>query len=308
MPFFSIIIPVFNKEQFIDKTLKSVLAQTYSDYEIILVNDGSTDESETIIKTFSDPRIRYFYKKNEGVAVARNFGIDKAQGEYLCFLDADDIWYPNFLKTMRVYTQKLPGQGVFACAIEVETKRNSFVPNYSISKKGDFDIVNFFEASQRACVLWTSAVAIHKSVFTAVGQFDEKIKKSEDTELWIRIGLKYSIVFIWETLARYVYDENSISRSLNYFFEPYTFEKYAVLEQKNQQLKQYMDLNRFSAVVKCKLSGDLETAKLLYKQINLENISSKKTILMELPDFVLRFLIRIKNFAADNGLGNSVFR
>lgn len=308
MPFFSVIIPVFNKALFIGETLNSVLAQTFTDFEIIIVNDGSTDESEAIIKGFNDSRIRYYYQENAGVAVARNFGIDKAQGEFICFLDADDYWYPNFLETMQSYIQKLPEASVFACAIEVETKRNRFIPQYSIAKKSDFEIVNFFDASQHECVLWTSAVAIRKKVFDKVGKFDEKVKISEDTELWIRIGLAYSVVFIWETLARYVYDENSISRSWTYFFEPYTFEKYALLEQQNPKLKKYLDLNRFSAVIKCKLSGDFETAQKLKQQIDLSSLNTKKTILIHLPNFILKLLVQIKNQAATYGLGNSVFR
>ncbi len=308
MPFFSVIIPLYNKEKFVENAVKSALKQTFSDYEIIIVNDGSTDNSEAIVKAFTDPRIQYFSKENEGVAVARNFGINKAVGEYICFLDADDYWYPDFLKTMYSYIQKLPEQKVFSCAIEVETKHKSFSPTYSITKKSDFEIVNFFDASQRECVLWTSSTVLHKSVLTTVGQFDAQIKKSEDTELWIRVGLHYPIVFIWKILAKYVYDENSISLNFRYFFEHYTFEKYTLEEKKNPKLKHYLDLNRFSAVIKCKLNGDYKTAKLLYQKIDLKKIGWKKTILMQLPGIVLVFLVSFKNFLAKIGLGKSVFR
>lgn len=84
MPFFSVIIPVYNKASFVGETLKSVLAQTYTDFEIIVINDGSTDTSETVIQGFNDSRIRYYRKANEGVAVARNEGIEKAQGDFIC--------------------------------------------------------------------------------------------------------------------------------------------------------------------------------------------------------------------------------
>jgi glycosyltransferase involved in cell wall biosynthesis len=198
MPFFSIVITVYNKEKFVKNTLNSVLQQTFSDYEIIVVNDGSTDSSEAIITAFEDDRIHYFFKKNEGVAIARNFGIDKAKAAYICFLDADDYWFPTFLETMNKYIQKLPEQKVFACAIEVESKKKSFAAEYSIERKSDFEMVNFFDGSQKECVLWTSSVVIHNSVFEKVGIFDSNIKKCEDTELWIRIGLQFPIVFIWE--------------------------------------------------------------------------------------------------------------
>lgn len=308
MPYFSIVIPVYNKEQFVGETLKSVLAQTFTDYEIIIVNDGSTDKSEAIIQSIKDDRIHYFSKANEGVSFTRNYGIEKAKGEFICFLDADDYWCPMFLKTMHTYSQKFPEQNVFACAIEIETRNKTFAAHYSIAKKGDFEIVDFFEASQKECVLWTSSVAIHKSVFNTVGNFDTKIKKGEDTELWIRIGLQYPIVFIWEILARYVYDSKSVSRNLNYYFESYTFEKYASEEKKNPKLKQYLDLNRFSAVIKCKLNGDFTSAKHLYKQINLDAIGWRKVILLQLPSVVLKFLLGFKNVLAKIGLGKSVFR
>lgn len=303
MPYFSIVIPVYNKEKFVSKTVESVLDQTFTDYEIIIVNDGATDQSEAKIFECKDNRVQYFFKKNEGVAVARNFGIEKASADYICFLDADDFWFPNFLETMHHFISKLPEQKVFAAAIEIETKNKLMKAHYSIPKKSDFEIVDFFDASQKECVLWTSSVCIHKSVFEKVGTFDSKIKHGEDTELWIRIGLQFPIVFIRKILARYVYDNESISRNSNYFFETYTFEKYAAEEKKNPALKKYMDLNRFSAVIKCNLNGDWKKSKEIYAEIDLKNLNSKKRILLQLPAFLLKMLIRFQQV-----LGNSVFR
>jgi glycosyltransferase involved in cell wall biosynthesis len=303
MPCFSIVIPVYNKEKFVAKTIESVLSQTFTDYEIIIVNDGSTDQSEAKISTFRDNRIKYYSKKNEGVALARNFGIEKATADYICFLDADDYWYPNFLETMQRYSLELSEQKVFAAAIEIETKSKSIPARYSIESTSDFEIVNFFNASQKECVLWTSSVCIHKSVFEKVGDFDTKIKHGEDTELWIRIGLQFPVVFIRKILARYVYDEKSISRNTNYYFEQYTFDKYALEEKNNSALKKYMDLNRFSAVIKCNLHGDWKSAQEIYSEIDLKNLSYKKRILLELPPIILKPLIGLQHF-----LGNSVFR
>lgn len=303
MPYFSIVIPVYNKERFVDGTLKSVLNQSFTDFEIILINDGSTDQSEAKILEFNDDRIRYFSKENEGVATARNFGIEKAVSDYICFLDADDYWFPGFLETMHLYTSEMTEQKVFACAIEIGTKNNFIKAQYSIAKKSDFEIVNFFEASQKECVLWTSGVCIHKSVFEKVGTFDTKIRHGEDTELWIRIGLAFPIVFINKVLARYIYDEKSISRKLNYFFETYTFNKYATQEKENPALKKYMDLNRFSAVIKSNLNGDWKTSMEIYAEIDLKKLSLKKRILLQLPSIFLKPLLGIQRF-----LGNSVFR
>lgn len=308
MPYFSIVIPVYNKGNFVGTTLKSVLSQTFTDYEIIIVNDGSTDNSESVIQAFQQDKIQYFSKENEGVSAARNYGLTQAQGDFICFLDADDYWYPEFLATMKTYIEKVPEQQVFACAIEIATQNKTFAAQYSIPQKSDYKIVDFFDASQQECVLWTSSVAFHKSVFETVGNFDTNIRKGEDTELWIRIGLEYPIVFIWKIVARYVYAESGVSRNLDYFFEPYTFEKYAETEKTNPKLKQYLDLNRFSAVIKCKLKGNVILAKALYKQIDLDRMGWKKVILLQLPRIVLKLLVGFKNFLAKIGLGKSVFR
>lgn len=303
MPYFSIVIPVYNKEKFVAKTIESVLSQTFIDYEIIIVNDGSTDQSEAKISVFKDNRIKYYSKKNEGVALARNFGIEKATADYICLLDADDYWHPTFLETMHRYSSELPEQKVFATAIEIETKNKTIPAHYSIPSTSDFEIVNFFDASQKDCALWTSSVCIHKSVFEKVGDFDTKIKHGEDTELWIRIGLQFPIVFIRKMLALYVYDEKSISRNSNYYFEQYTFDKYAVEEKKNQALKKYMDLNRFSAVIKCRLNREWRIAIDIESEIDLKNLSFKKRVLLELPPIIVKVLIGLQRI-----LGNSVFR
>ena len=308
MPYFSIVIPVFNKEKFVSKTIGSVVCQSFPNYEIIIVNDGSTDESEAKILAIKDDRIKYFSKKNEGVAVARNFGIEKASGDFICFLDADDYWFPQFLETMHDSISKFPEQKIFATAIEIETAKKIIPAHYSLSKTAAFQIVDFFEASQKECVLWTSSICIHKSVFEKVGVFDTKIKQGEDTELWIRIGLQFPILFINKILARYVYDHESISRKWNYFFERYTFDKYAVEETKNPALKKYMDLNRFSAVIKCNLSGDRKTAHEIYAEIDSKNLSKKKRFLLNLPPIALKLLLKLQLQLTNLGFGNSVFR
>lgn len=308
MSFFSIIIPVYNKEKFISNTLKSIFDQTFQDFEIILVNDGSTDKSENKILEFNDNRIVYYSNKNEGVSKARNFGLSKAKSEFICFLDADDYWYPTFLETFFSIIEKYPHQKVFTSLKEIETPTKTIIPNYSFDINYEVKIFDFFEASKKECILWTSNTVIHKSVLGNVGNFDSNINCGEDTELWIRIGLKYTIVFIPKILARHVYDKNSISRASNYFFEPYTFKKYSALEQENKALKRIMDLNRYSATIKSKINGDLKTAKKYYQEINLKNLNLRKRMLIRMPSFILRFLVKTNRLLNSIGLSKSVFR
>ena len=308
MPFFSVIIPVFNKEKFIEATLKSVLNQIFIDFEILIIDDGSTDNSAKIIKRFDDPRIRYFYKENSGVSSARNDGIEKAQSNYISFIDADDYWYPDFLEEMYKIIQKHPEQKVFSAAIEIETSKKVIPASYSIIKTNDHEIVNYFTASYKETVICTSCAVFHKSIFEETGNFDIAIKSGQDTDLWIRIGMNFPIVFSWKILARYVYDENSLSKNKNYLNKKINFSKFEEHEKTNPSLKKFLDLNRFSLAIKSKLIADEENFNFYSKAIDLKKITIKKRILLLMPSVILKPLINLKLILANNGFGNSVFK
>ncbi len=309
MAFFSIIIPLYNKEKFIENTIQSVLDQTFQDFEIIVVNDGSTDKSEEKLLKFKDSRIHYFYKKNEGVSIARNYGIEKTNADFITFLDADDYWYPKFLETMFTNISKAPNQKIFSAAIEFETSKKTIPSKYSISKTNeDFEIVNYFMASMKETAICTSCAVFHKSIFEEIGNFDTKIKSGEDTDLWIRMGLIYPVVFSWKILARYVFDPESLSKNNNFIREKIDFSKFEKFEKTNLVLKKFLDLNRFSLAIKSKLAGEKVLFYTYYNGINLENLSLKKTFLLHLPVFALRILISFKTFLANLGIGSSVFK
>lgn len=308
MPFFSVIIPLYNKENFIENTLKSVLNQTFVDFEIIIVNDGSTDSSAIKVLQFVDSRIRYYYTENGGVSTARNYGIELAKSNFITFLDADDYWYPSFLEQMFENINRFPEQMVFSSATEIESSNKVFPSKYSIPRTGEFEIVNYFSASLIESVIWTSSAVFHKNVFEKSGVFDPKIKISEDTDLWIRIGLNFSILFTWKILARYVYDSESISRNFNYIMEEGTFLKYRNDEKDNQLLKKFLDLNRFSMAIKSKINGDTIAFKKFKTEIKFENIGLKKQIVLFVPRFILKELIFLKNYLTGIGLGDSVFK
>ena len=308
MTFFSVIIPLYNKENFIENTLKSVLNQSFTDFEVIIVNDESTDASEQKAKQFIDSRIRYFLKENDGVSSARNYGINLAKAEHITFIDADDYWFPTFLEEMFNNINRYPELKVFSAAIEVETSKKVFPSSYSIVKTGDCEIVNYFSASMKESVIWTSCAVFHKSVFNESGIFDPNIKISEDTDLWIRIGLNYQVLFSWKILARYVYDPKSLTKNHTTTINSFDFSKYTLLEKTNPSLKKFLDLNRFSLAIKSKLMKDKERYEKFYMGIDKENISLKKGILLQLPVFLLRPLIDFKAFLVTIGLGNSIFR
>jgi glycosyltransferase involved in cell wall biosynthesis len=308
MPFFSIIIPLFNKENFIESTLKSVLNQSFIDFEVLIINDGSTDKSEEKALKFKDTRIQYFYKENGGVSSARNFGIEKVQSDYITFIDADDYWHPDFLQEMFKNSNRFPDLKVFSAAIEVETSKKIILSSYSIEKTDDYQIVNYFDASLKETVIWTSCAVFHKSVFEKAGLFDIQLKSGEDTDMWIRIGLIYPVLFSWKILARYVYDGKSLAKNHKKTINSLDFSKYTSLENTNPNLKKFLDLNRFSLAIKSKIVGDKERFILFYQGIDLKKLSLKKRMLLQLPVFLLRQLIDLKAFLVTIGLGNSVFK
>lgn len=308
MPHFSIIIPLYNKENFIENTLKSVLNQIFTDYEVIIINDGSTDLSEEKIFKFNDSRIHYYYQKNNGASAARNYGIEKAKSDYIAFIDADDYWYPNFLEEMFKNITSNPELKVFSAAIEIETAKKILQADYSIKKTGEYEIVNYFTASNKRTVLCSSSSVFHKSVFKEIGTFDTRLKSGEDTDLWIRIGLVYPILFSWKVLARYVYDGQSLSKNHHTTIDSVNYSNYQLLETTNPDLKKFLDLNRFSLAIKSKLINNKQCFDKLYNQIDLKKLPLKKRLLLRLPAFMLALLIGLKTVLAHFGLGSSVFK
>ena len=124
---FSVIIPAYNAEKFIARAVKSVLDQNYSDFELIILDDGSTDGTKAQIEQFADNRIRYIYEENGGVSAARNKGIIESKGQYICFLDADDEWKPEHLHVMRTLTQKYSDCGLYVTGYDIRLGNGEIV-------------------------------------------------------------------------------------------------------------------------------------------------------------------------------------
>jgi len=149
MPFFSVIIPLYNKENHIQNTVKSVLNQTFQDYEIIIVNDGSTDNSVDKIKSIKEDRIKLYLTENRGVSSARNYGIKQASANFIALLDADDTWYNNHLEELHKSILKFPHADLFCNSYEVVLSRTLIKKaNYNMPKTSSPIIIkNFFKSN-----------------------------------------------------------------------------------------------------------------------------------------------------------------
>lgn len=184
---FSIIIPLYNKEVSIISAIQSVLDQTYDNFELIVVNDGSTDKSRQRITGIADARIRIIDKENGGVSSARNRGINEARYDWITFLDGDDRWDKNYLSLMSELIEKYSGYKFFASSVSHEEA--------DLGKKGkSYVITNYFELNRRSTYIHTDAVVIHRSCFKKSGMFDERFSKGEDLDLWRRIARYYPVV------------------------------------------------------------------------------------------------------------------
>ncbi|MGE5472597.1 MAG: glycosyltransferase family 2 protein [Ignavibacteriales bacterium] len=240
MPLFSVVIPLYNKEPHIQRTINSVLAQKIQDFEIIVVDDGSTDNSVEVIKRFKEQRIRLIKQKNAGVSAARNRGIKETKADLIAFLDADDEWTPSFLETVLRLREKYPEAGAYVTAYEkCDVKGKRLRPSYKKIPPAPWEglLSNYFLiASLQEMPISTSAICIPKSVLTEFGGFQEGLLVWEDSELWGKIALKYKIAFSHEMGS--IYHIGAINRSSHkkYPVSEHPFTKTALEKIRNNEV------------------------------------------------------------------------
>lgn len=241
---FSIIIPLYNKENSLKNTIQSVLCQTFSEFEVIVVDDGSTDNSVASLSLINDSRIRIIQQANGGVSSARNRGIKEAKYPYLALLDADDIWDSEYLmEQMRLITD-FPEAKMWGCAYGYISKKGKEEIDHLLPL-GYRDIISdYFGMKKKTNIFCSSSVVISKQVFNCIDSFDCRIKIGEDLDVWYRIILNSQVVFFNRTLSYYSIDaENKAMQSSPHLqsclcFYPEKFNKY---KKQNKIFKVYFD-------------------------------------------------------------------
>ena len=311
MPFFSIIIPLYNKEKFIENTIKSVLGQSFQDFELIVVNDGSTDTSFELVNKLKDRRIKTYSISNAGVSKARNFGIQKATSKLIVFLDADDLWKNNHLQELYKLRKAHPHCGLYAMGYTKKfDNADPIHAHYFGLEKHSGVVDDFFLSSIVDCIAWTSALMVPKIVFQKLGGFNDGLKTSEDTEMWIRIALNYPVAFCWKMTACKVQrsDENHLSMSKLRVDSLKIFKQFEAEEINNLSLKRFLDLNRFSMALDRKKSGDFKNYKLLKESINIKNLNAKQRLLLKLPKQCLVLLKKLQYWLLKKNIYLSPFK
>ena len=201
----SIIIPTFNRRDYITIALDSVLAQTYKDYEIIIIDDGSSDDTKEVLKPYQD-KIRYFYHDNKGIPATRNRGIREAHGDYIALLDSDDYWLPEKLERQMDCFKKNPHYGMVATRCSSITQDGRFREKNRPGKSG-WILNDLFKAN----FIRTSSAMIKKECFEKAGFFDESLPMYEEVDLWLRIAKHYPIGFINTPLTVYIDNPQGVS-------------------------------------------------------------------------------------------------
>ena len=185
---FSVVIPLYNKEHYIEATIRSVLSQTCQDFEVIVVDDGSKDNSLALARKYESDRVRVIAQENQGVSVARNTGIENARGKFIAFLDADDQWEAHYLATIQGLTDQYPESDIFVTAYTVDMgngkahystrlePETGCLPSYWLTLAKGYDFV------------WTSATVIRRSALIRAGLFKPGEKIGQDLDMWARVA------------------------------------------------------------------------------------------------------------------------
>ena len=266
----SVVIPLYNKEKYIERSITSVLSQTHNYFEIIVVNDGSTDGGPEKVAEIKDDRIRILTQDNLGESAARNKGISEAKYELIAFLDADDQWEPEFLENCVRIAEKFPDIGMIGVAFKIIAPKEKIIyPQYKYVPVEEGVIEDFFKAAFKRDPVCSSSVVVRKEVFVNLGGFTVGLRYGADTFMWIKIAFNYQVYFIKKFLA--VVYENADNRVLDTYrnieYAP-LIENIRYLDKvidggKNYYLNEYIYGTYLCLAKRCMRTGDKKNLKLL---------------------------------------------
>lgn len=211
----SVIIPTFNHSRFVSDAINSVLAQTYKNLEVIIVDDGSTDNTREVLKKYGS-KIKYIYQNNKGLSAARNIGIKFSKGEFIAILDADDIWLSRKLELqMKMMEECTSSTGVVSCGVYIIDEEGKIIKEFV--RKNYLSKINFFnELIIKNIVSGGGSCALIRRVcFEKVGMFDENLKSAEDWDMWLRISKYFDIKYVEIPLVKIRVSERSMSSPIN---------------------------------------------------------------------------------------------
>ncbi len=267
----SVVIPTYNRYTFLKRALTSVFAQTYKPSEVIVIDDGSTDNTSQIKQDF--PSIRYFYQQNKGVSSARNLGIKKASYEWIAFLDSDDEWHKDKLKEQVLFHKQNPD--ILMSYTDEKWIRDA--KEVKIPKKFKKYGGEIFDKCLSHCIIAPSASLIHKDLFSKVGLFDEGLEVCEDYDLWLRVALEHPIGLVDKKLiTKYAGHNDQLS------FKHWGMDRFRVvaleklLDSIQKETAREVLMQKYELLLKGAIKYDKISDKLFYKK-RLEKLKRFKS-------------------------------
>ena len=300
---FSVIIPGYNAEKFITRSIDSVLNQTFKQFEIIIVDDGSTDNTLNIVKKYKDSRIKIISQKNSGVSVARNEGIKNSKKQYICFLDADDEWYPNHLEILKTTINRFKNKKFFVTFSNTELLDGTVIKQFRYKGiKQAFYVEDFlkyeFQNNMMKCFN-TNCVCVKRDVFEKYGLFEVGEKISEDVDMWNRIMIyEGKVVIPVETVLRHR-DYSIATRSMP-IGVPFIFKKRIESYLKDnklnnnmkEELKKLYHIMELASARSYIMHGLKKEGQLHLKLVDKKYVSKKKyyetLISLLLPSWIMK--------------------
>jgi len=273
----SVIIPLYNKEKYIRRAIDSVLVQSVQDFEIIVVDDGSTDRSVEVVQGIKEDRIMLVQQENQGECAARNTGIDKARSDLIAILDADDAWTRQFLETVLRLRINYPNAGIYATSYETREPGGKVVrPRFKAIPAYPWEgiIPNYFKSALGAPPVCASAVMSPRVVFDSAGKFPAGEKLGGDIDMWLRIALKYPVAFSNVVGAVYYMDSASRVCLTEYSISDYKMVKTAreaisngsVSGKDKLYLAEYIFMKEIERAGRCIIRGQSKKGRELLKE------------------------------------------
>ncbi len=289
MPDFSVIIPLFNKQDYITATLNSVLRQSYASFEIIVVDDGSTDESLKRVETMVASKIKIIpHKTNKGLAAARNTGIKHARGRFIAFLDADDLWCSDFLETIHRLHLTFPNAQILATNYQLTYHKKRFGFTCHHEYKQGMLIDNYFiSAKNRYCY---SSVVFGREVFNTIGFFNEEVNYGEEEDFTIRVNLKHKLAYTESPKVFYLKgDKHQLTARDG---KKRIIPDYSVYlkEAPSESLKKYISFIHYKLALLYKEEGNQGQYKKYRQKVSLRYLTFIRKVKLLTPSFLFRFL------------------
>lgn len=293
---FSIILPLYNKAPYVEKTLESIALQSYKNFELIILNDGSTDESlETVqhyiqknrvLKSLQEKKLlRIISQENQGVSVTRNNGVKLAKQDYIVFIDGDDWWKADFLKELSLLIEKYPEAGIYGTSFSKVYKHKTIEADFNLPPDFESGYIDYCQLYADNATEWmpltSISVAIKKEVFLSTTGFPKNITFGQDFMLWLTIALKHKVAFTSKSLACYNQNIAINKRSVGRIHIPqnnmiWNFSRFDKEAHENPKVKRLLDILRARQLYKYYISKKYyKEAKKELEKIDWDNVPMK---------------------------------